>query len=349
MNKSSGIPIRNIYYMLTYAWENFKVEDETKVGKETFENIYNLLGKVFYSGLIQLVKRGFHREYIFDSQETRFIKGKIDFNDSIRNNFQVSRRISCTFDDYSKNVEFNGILKYTLKILLRSPSLDQDIKRDLRKLNPVFLGIKSVEPTRMIRSRLTYSRNNIHYMLLMNICVLIYEGLITKEKDDELVFSDFINEDSLSHLYEKFILNFYKKHLPSKSYYVHSPIIKWNIDEDRISSDLNFLPDMRTDITIENKFEESQLIIDTKFYLSALRSNYRGEGKKHVSHNLYQIFAYINNSEFEGVKRGMLLYPTVETEIDSMYWINGKKIEVKTVNLDEEWDEIEERLLSIIL
>jgi 5-methylcytosine-specific restriction enzyme subunit McrC len=105
---------------------------------------------------------------------------------------------------------------------------------------------------------------------------------------------------------------------------------------------------MRTDITIENKVEESQLIIDTKFYLSALRSNYRGEGKKHVSHNLYQIFAYINNSEFEGVKRGMLLYPTVEIEIDSVYWINGKKIEVKTVNLDEEWDRIEERLLSII-
>ena len=143
-------------------------------------------------------------------------------------------------------------------------------------------------------------------------------------------------------------MNFYKKHLHKDKYKVYSPIIEWNIDEDKTNSDLNYLPNMRTDITIENKVEDIQLIIDTKFYQSTLNDSYMGHGKKHVTSNLYQIFAYINNSEFEGVKRGMLLYPTVETEIDSMYWINGKKIEVKTVNLDEEWDKIEERLLSII-
>jgi len=348
MDNPSIIPIRNVYYMLTYAWQSFNVVDEARVGKESFKNIYNLLGKVFYSGLLQLVKRGFHREYMEDLEDTAYIKGKINFNNSIKNNFQVNRRISCLYDNYTDNVNFNGILKYTLVILIRSPELNSTIKKDLRKLLPVFSHIKSIEPTRVIMSRLTYSRNNQHYVLLMNICYLIRNGLISKDKGDELKFSDFIKENEMSNLYEKFILNFYKKHLSKDKYKVYSPIIEWNIDEDKANSDLNYLPNMRTDITIENKEEDIQLIIDTKFYQSALNDSYMGYGKKHITGNLYQIFAYVNNTRFEGTKKGMLLYPTVETEIDSMYWINGKKIEVKTINLDEEWNNIEERLLGII-
>jgi 5-methylcytosine-specific restriction enzyme subunit McrC len=43
----------------------------------------------------------------------------------------------------------------------------------------------------------------------------------------------------------------------------------------------------------------------------------------------------------------MLLYPVVDTNLDLVYSIQGKKIYVKTLNLNENWKKIRERLIEI--
>lgn len=43
----------------------------------------------------------------------------------------------------------------------------------------------------------------------------------------------------------------------------------------------------------------------------------------------------------------MLIYPVVDTEFDFVYSIQGKKIYVKTLNLNTEWENIYGRLMEI--
>ncbi len=116
----------------------------------------------------------------------------------------------------------------------------------------------------------------------------------------------------MAKLYEKFVLNFYKKHLPPQQYKVHSPIFTWGLDDKFNHIGLEYLPQMKSDIVIVDKVNNGELIIDTKFYVKTLIKSNHGEVKKLISNNLYQIFAYINNISYPGAITGMLLYPTTE-------------------------------------
>lgn len=42
----NNIPIKNIYYMLCYAWNIIDEINDIEFGDEKFENIYNLMAKI---------------------------------------------------------------------------------------------------------------------------------------------------------------------------------------------------------------------------------------------------------------------------------------------------------------
>lgn len=185
--------------------------------------------------------------------------------------------------------------------------------------------------------------------MLINISQLIYEGLIANEVDNEITFSDFIRDKQMSKLYEKFVLNFYRVHLNKTVYNVHAPKLKWDLDEKISEEDLSLLPEMRTDIVVENKIENTQLIIDTKYYAQTLVTSNWTDSKKVRTGHLFQILAYVSNSDFSGKIKGMLLYPTIEKEINANFPIGGRSIGIRTLNLDVEWKDISDRLLSSVI
>jgi len=343
---SPKIPIRNIYYMLCYAWNTLSKTDDVQVGSDKFDNIYNLLARILYGGIKQLQKRGFHREYKLETEELSGIRGKIDFSMTVKQNSLIRKKLACNFDEFTADVTFNQILKYTIGVLLRCPMVDTEYKRNFKKTLPNFAEIGALAPTQDVRSKLLYNRNNKHYVLLMNICELIYEGLIADEEGEELKFSDFIRDREMARLYEKFVLNFYKKHLPV-SYQVHSPKIPWDLSHQYDNDQLRFLPEMKTDIVVVNKTTKTQLIIDTKYYPSALTKSFRSETKKLISNNLYQIYTYMGNSSYPGRIMGLLLYPTTTEELNLSFPVGGKYILVKTLDLNQEWVKIENRLLEV--
>ncbi|MEI6521837.1 MAG: 5-methylcytosine-specific restriction endonuclease system specificity protein McrC, partial [bacterium] len=192
-------------------------------------------------------------------------------------------------------------------------------------------------------SQIRYHRNNNFYKLLIDICEMIFDELITTSQKGETDFKDFIQDKQMAKLYEKFILNFYKKEFTELT--VHSPNFSWDKDVDFEHKGDDLLPIMKTDIVLQNK--DKQLIIDAKYYADALISRNDIEVKKYRSFHLYQIFSYINNSKFDGEKAGMLLYPVVDNEIDAVSKIQGKEIYIQTLNLNTDWKNIERRLMEI--
>lgn len=335
------IPIRNIYYMLTYAWENtLKRDQEALMDSERFDNIYNLLASILIEGVNRLIKKGFIRGYMEYSEEIAVVKGKINLDRTIKSQSMIRKRLICDYDNFTQDILLNRIVKTTLLSLLSCSELDTKYVKKCKVLLRYFSEVDIVDISSIAFNRLRFNRNNQNYRLLINICELINTGLITQEDPGKYKFSTFIKDNAMAKLYEKFVLNFYKRELIG--FKAYSPIINWQLDE---FPEDNLLPIMRTDIVLENA--ENRFIIDTKYYPNALSKTNYGETKSLISNNLYQIYAYVKNSQFEGDVSGMLLYPTVDYELDQIYVMGGNNIYVNTVNLDVEFEEIKRRLIRI--
>ena len=64
MTENKGILIKNVYYMLSYAFQYLKQSQYQELKPEDFENIYELLSEILIRGISQQLKQGLYREYI---------------------------------------------------------------------------------------------------------------------------------------------------------------------------------------------------------------------------------------------------------------------------------------------
>ena len=115
-------------------------------------------------------------------------------------------------------------------------------------------------------------------------------------------------------------------------------------------NDTSYLPKMETDITLESP--EKKIIIDTKFYSKTTTEYYQAE--KFHSSNLYQLYSYLRNVEETDSHpqnksaQGILLYPTVTKNYSEAYTIGGHELKIVTIDLNKNWNEIENNLLNLI-
>lgn len=91
------------------------------------------------------------------------------------------------------------------------------------------------------------------------------------------------------------------------------------------------------------------LIIDTKYYGNAMQYNFDKPAVH--SANMYQIYAYVKNSDSgnTGKVSGLLLYAKTDEEItpDLSACFGRNRIMVKTLDLNKTFDEITMQLESI--
>jgi 5-methylcytosine-specific restriction enzyme subunit McrC len=154
------------------------------------------------------------------------------------------------------------------------------------------------------------------------------------------------SDEHMHRLYEKFVLEYYKRHHSYLSE-VKASQVKWNISKDTEESMIRFLPMMQTDIFL--RYADQILIIDTKYYGHTMQMQY-DKATLH-SRNMYQIFTYVKNQDVAntGNVSGMLLYAKTEEAItpDCSFVMGGNKISVKTLNLNKEFKLIAAQLDKI--
>lgn len=352
------IPIKNIFYMLCYAWNVLAIVDDIKVGDDDFEDAYNLLARVFSYGIGKLIRSGFHRSYIDREEELSTLRGKVQITESI-NRLSIQRKsLVCAFDEYSTNDVFNQILKYTIDSLLKNPGVSSITKRSLKKQGAFFEGITPTAPTKSVKQSLVFNRNNITYKLLIHIAIMLYENTSINDEDGSTVFKDFFRQEQMHRVFELFILNFYSLHLDKSTYKVHAPKINWPLDvdaEERWADifDVEKAPgDRRTDIVVENKTLGTQFIMDAKYYHKTFVDAYMGtdEDKVRTGH-LNQVRGYLIDSKYPpGRKFGALVYPMVNNDLQKglIIPITDTPIIVKTINLNTDWKSIEADLLKFV-
>lgn len=343
--KDKSILIKNIYYMLSYAFQTLRQSQYENIAAEKFEDVQNLFAAILAKGIGYQLKQGLYREYLSRQEDLSVMRGKIEMAGTIRNKMARRQLLTCEFDELSENNLLNQILKTTVLLLLKYGTVKTEYKDDLKKKMLYFSQVDALEPNRIRWSGIRFQRNNQNYRMLIGICQLLIEGMLLTTDAGNMRMASFLDEQKMCRLYEKFLLEYYAQHYPELN--VSASQIPWSLDDGFDT----MLPAMQTDITLQRG--NAVLIIDAKYYEHTTQIRY----DRHTLHsnNLYQIFTYVKNkdysfSEQEHTVSGMLLYAKTEEEIqpDHVYQMHGNKISVRTLDLNQEFGKIERQLKGIV-
>lgn len=337
------IPIKNIFYMLSYAFQVLNEQGFKSIQAEKFDNIADLCAAILAKGVSRQLKQGISREYIEHSEQLSALRGRIEITESVKARTMLKRQMVCTYDDFSTNSYLNQIIKTTMGLLIRS-DIAKSRKKELRKLLVFFGEVDTLDPY-MINWSQQYNRNNQMYRMLISICYLVIKGLLQTNSDGSVKLMDFIDEQRMCRLYEKFILEYYKKEFPQIK--VSASQIPWIVDD----GVFEMLPIMQSDVTLE--YGDKVLIVDAKYYAHNMQLQY--DTYSIHSGNLYQIFTYVKNKAAElndsnKTVSGLLLYAKTDdlTQPSNTYKMSGNIIGVGTLDLSCDFVTIASQLNSVV-
>ena len=124
MTKDKSILIKNIYYMLSYAFQTLNQGEYESIATEEFDNLHNLFAAILAKGIGRQIKQGLYREYHLHCEDLPTLRGKIALQATARNILMRKRQLSCEFDELTENNLLNQILKTTVMLLIRHSEVD---------------------------------------------------------------------------------------------------------------------------------------------------------------------------------------------------------------------------------
>ncbi|WP_297281994.1 5-methylcytosine-specific restriction endonuclease system specificity protein McrC [uncultured Anaerococcus sp.] len=336
------IPISNIYYMLSYAFRILNQNDYKKIQTESFENTEDLMAAILIKAISNQLKRGLAKEYINRTENLSTLLGKIDISQSVKTQSILKKQMVCTYDEFSINCYMNKIIKSTVNLLLKG-KISKSRKKELKKLMVYFVDVDTID-LNLVNWKMNYNRNNQTYQMMISICYLISKDLLQTNTSGSNKLMDYTDDQKMSKLYEKFILEYYKKEHPqlkSNASYISRQL------DDGID---DMLPLIKSDICLE--YGNKYLIIDAKYYSHSTQINF----DKHTVHsqNLYQIFTYVKNKDYELKDKdysvsGLILYAKTDEDIqaNNNYIMSGNRISARNIDLNLNFNEIANQLDSI--
>ena len=342
MTREKNTLIKNIYYMLSYAFTALDQTGFEEVDRESFDNIHDLFAAILANGIGRQLKQGLYRQYVPCREDLTVMRGKLDMPGTIQNRIERKQRLACEYDELSENTLFNQILKTTVTLLLRHGSVTKEHKNALKKEMLYFSGVDAIDPAAIHWSAIRFHRDSGAYRLLLGLCRLVLDGMLMTTEEGGYKLASFVDEQKMERLYEKFILEYYARHWPQLG--ASACRIPWALDDGADA----LLPAMQSDITLRHG--GAALIIDAKFYSHTTQVQF--DTHTVHSHNLYQIFAYVKNRQASSGGEqvsGMLLYARTDEAIqpDTVYRMSGNRIGVKTLDLNRPFPEIAGQLDAI--
>ncbi|MGN0047069.1 MAG: hypothetical protein ACI37P_07085 [Eggerthellaceae bacterium] len=336
-----NVVIRNVHYMMAYAFRAVSLQEYAQLGKEEFSKFEDLLAAILVLGIDVQRKRGYERDYREVTEDLFGVRGHIDVRGTARNRFAQRCEIRCCYDEYSTNTYMNQILKCCAELLLKTPGVDPARRQDLKRCIMLLPEVSPLNPARIQWSRLKFHRNNRSYQLLMNVCHMIVQGWLLSNQKGDMRLAKFMDAQKLHALYENFVLAYFKEEHP-----------ELRVSSKRIDSGSDdapsFLPGLYTDVTLE--YGNRTLIIDCKCYGQILGNHMGHEMLSPANRN--QIYVYVGHEAFAHQDRdvqGMLLYALTENEaaMHESWEETGHTFHCFTLDLSQEFSGIAKQLDEI--
>ncbi len=339
------IPVRNVYFLLLYAWDRIGEAEERSVDEADYTRLQDLFGHVLADAVARLLARGLERDYVAVGAEVPGVRGRLDLSVTMKRALRCRARTYCEFDELLYDVLPNRILKATLRSLLRvelHERVRSRIHRLYAKMDAVADAVISSRDFGLVRLH----RNNRSYDFALRLCRLIHDNLMISEATGRARFRDFRKDDrQMAALFEEFVYRFFLRERPA--FRASRPHIQWH-DAHGSEADLAWLPRMRTDVLLEPPGR--RIVLDTKYYTKAFQRSFQKQ--KIRSSHLYQIFAYVENRDANEPNgpphEGMLLYPVVGEAFSFDYRLKGHRMSVRSIDLDQPWRHVHADLLEVV-
>jgi 5-methylcytosine-specific restriction enzyme subunit McrC len=344
------IPIKNLFYLLCYAWDVLEPGDVTEVGTvEAPDDLENLMASVLASRLERLLRRGLERDYQEKREDSACIRGRIDFQETTKRMLRRRGAAHVIFDELSPDTLANRIVKATVRILLRFETLSAPNREELAGL---YRGLREVSDTRVSSGsfyRVRLHRNNQDYRLLLSICEMVQRYALPQEHGRGMRFINF-DKKVMWKVFQRFVTNFYRR--KQNIYRVNPDAFPWLVTQSPEVEKFS-LPGLETDIVLTSPV--SRIVIDSKFFAEPFDKRYEKLTVKPA--HLNQMFVYMQNLVARDDRRrqvdGVILYAAVSGSTVSgtfcQDWkLFGHNLRVAGLDLSKDWTHIENSLLSVI-
>lgn len=350
-----GIPIRNLWHMLLYAWNEAPMQNHWSMEDvEDAPTLDALLASILAKLIQQRLRIGLGRSYVTEKQAIRGIRGRIDFTESMKQHTFERGQAYCEFHQYSANAPKNQIVRSMLTRLVQTgnfgpdPKFAEDLRHSLRRLTRALDGIDIIELKLDFIRRQQLGRNDGDYRLMLAICSLLLQRQMPFEQSEQRGLPEMDREALaaiLHKVYERFVANFYRIHLKDWSVKPQSRL-SWHAKRENL-----YLPSMQPDLILENKVSSETIMLDTKFTANSLIENRWGK-QVFDSHHLYQMYTYLKSQEHISEQHrkasGILLYPAVYNQLSEKIELEDHIIRIECLDLTAPWQDIERQLIDLV-
>ena len=194
---SSPIPIRNIYFLLCYAWNRLEEGNVTDVSGVDSAELADLFATVLISGVRHLLRRGLGRDYERFEEDLASLRGRVLVGESGRRMMMVHGKARCEFDELTINTWPNRVIKATMRHLSGVPSLDKELRAQLLGLCRELPSVDPVPLTRLAFRSIQLHSNARFYRFLISVCELVVSSWLVDERTGIYRFRDFLRDDKV--------------------------------------------------------------------------------------------------------------------------------------------------------
>lgn len=180
--------IENVYEMLKYLYEELNSKRFKGLDISCIDNIDDLYALVISRWCASIAKEGLYEEYVeVDDEELTSPKGQINFQQSIVNNTLSKGSLICSYDELSRNIYMNHLLKGTLQYLLYYDNVADNTKLGIKKALQLFNGVDYTDIRTVHWKDIKFNSSNMRYKNLLDLCknTVMEHDLVSKKLVDD--------------------------------------------------------------------------------------------------------------------------------------------------------------------
>lgn len=348
------IPIRNLWLLMLYGSDLFRVLGGTKVALEAMpDHLPDLVAEILAHAVEARQRRQLSLGYQQRHAVLSRVRGRIDALTTERRQLLSRGLISCRFDELTIDTPRNRFVRAALETAARL-GIEPDLAHRCRTLANTMksMGVSGEAPTIRQMSLDRFGRHDVDDRLMVAAAKLVFDLALPTETAGTNSFAMPDRDEVWARrLYERAVGGFYEVVLAPAGWDVRrGGTLEWQA-EGATSGIAAILPQMRTDIVLTHRPTGRRIVIDTKF-TSILTSGWYKQDTLRSGY-LYQIYAYLRSQAGRGdalddSASGLLLHPAVDQMLDEAVTIQGHVVRFATVDLAAPVAEIRDQLLRVV-
>ena len=300
--------------------------DKADLSVTNNKNIYEMFITMFIQYTDKLIHRGLKSQYIPKEENQYFLKGKLRFNQHIKENYIHKERFYVEFDEYMPDRVENRLLKSTIQLLLKKTK-DYENKRALRQQLFIFDEVKLSSSYDIDISKINLHRGMEYYDMPLRFAkVFLKYKSFTSLRGKDNVFALLFPMEKVFENYIEFVLNNSKEFLN-----IDKVLVNGGKNEYLLSNETCEMARLQPDYLLKMK-DGKDIITDAKWKLLESKEieNKGCETVNISSGDVYQIFSYLH---FYNARNTAYLFVPKIGELKQMefdYNVNQSYIQTET-------------------